>query len=99
MTDLLVSSLMADGGLEAALMAAIKVEVQDLENIFFEKELKDKDTNEEEPLMTEQAQMESESKRYHFRSVDILSTSFLTFFKMIFFITVMANQDQSPIFL
>ena len=40
MTDLLVSSLMADGGLEAALMAAIKVEVQDLENIFFEKELK-----------------------------------------------------------
>ena len=69
MTDLLVSSLMADGGLEAALMAAIKVEVQDLENIFFEKELKDKDTNEEEPLMTEQAQMESESKRYHFRFV------------------------------
>ena len=74
MTDLLVSSLMADGGLEAALMAAIKVEVQDLENIFFEKELKDKDTNEEEPLMTEQAQMESESKRYHFRFVDVLTS-------------------------
>ena len=76
MTDLLVSSLMADGGLEAALMAAIKVEVQDLENIFFEKELKDKDTNEEEPLMTEQAQMESESKRYHLRFVYILLTIF-----------------------
>ena len=68
MTDLLVSSLMADGGLETALMAAIKVEVQDLENNFFEKELKDKDvTNEaidQELLMTEQAQLESESKRY-----------------------------------
>ena len=95
MTDLLVSSLMADGGLEAALMAAIKVEVQDLENIFFEKELKDKDTNEEEPLMTEQAQMESESKRYHFRFVDILSTSFLHFLKFFFFTFSLISDGQS----
>ena len=70
MTDLLVSSLMADGGLESALMAAIKVEVQDLENNFFEKELKDKAyvasddiVADQELLMTEQAQLESESKR------------------------------------
>ena len=38
MTDLLVSSLMVDGGLQLALTAAIKVEVQDLEDTCFEKE-------------------------------------------------------------
>ena len=38
MTDLLVSSLMVDGGLQMALTAAIKVEVQDLEDTCFEKE-------------------------------------------------------------
>lgn len=32
MTDLLVSSLMSDGGLESALEAAIKYECQDLED-------------------------------------------------------------------
>ena len=52
MTDLLVQSLMADGGLETALQAAIKIEDLD-------EELEDKP----EDLMTEQAQMESESKR------------------------------------
>uniref|UniRef100_T1IYS2 HECT-type E3 ubiquitin transferase n=1 Tax=Strigamia maritima TaxID=126957 RepID=T1IYS2_STRMM len=64
MTDLLVSSLMADGGLEIALQAAIKVEVQDLEEMK-EKEL-DKDecsTTTGKSLMTEQALLESESKR------------------------------------
>ena len=54
MTDLLVQSLMSDGGLEIALQAAIKIEVLD-------EELEDKP----EDLMTEQAQMESESKRCH----------------------------------
>ena len=38
MTDLLVSSLMADGGLEIALLAAIKIEVHDIEEASFEKE-------------------------------------------------------------
>ncbi|XP_037077215.1 E3 ubiquitin-protein ligase HERC2-like [Pollicipes pollicipes] len=56
MTDLLVSSLMADGGLETALRAAVKVEVQDLE-----------EGGEKEVLlsqmMTEQAQLEAETKR------------------------------------
>lgn len=33
MTDLLVSSLMADGGLEAALQAAIKAEIQEAEEL------------------------------------------------------------------
>ena len=60
MTDLLVTSLMADGGLKLSLQAAIKVEIKELEDIT-EKEDKvdlDKDT-----LMTEQAQLESETKR------------------------------------
>ncbi len=72
MTDLLVSSLMADGGLEAALLAAIKIEVQELEETRFEKDkpvevsldlLVEEDDNAEDSHMTEQAQMEAESKR------------------------------------
>ncbi|KAL5011340.1 hypothetical protein ScPMuIL_009891 [Solemya velum] len=42
MTDLLVSSLMADGGLESALEAAIKYECQDLEDRKEKEEKKDK---------------------------------------------------------
>ncbi|KAK6172413.1 hypothetical protein SNE40_016067 [Patella caerulea] len=42
MTDLLVSSLMADGGLESALSAAIKKEIQEIEN------KKDKESEEDE---------------------------------------------------
>lgn len=38
MTELLVSSLMVDGGLQTALVAAIKVEVLDLEGECSEKE-------------------------------------------------------------
>lgn len=65
MTDLLVSSLMADGGLEAALVAAIKVEVRDIDD-FSEKEESDKpliSKSADDALMTEQAQLESETKR------------------------------------
>ncbi len=62
MTDLLVSSLMADGGLEVALLAAIKAEVRDLE-MFSEKE-GDGDKPEDVDLpMTEQAMLEAETKR------------------------------------
>ena len=67
MTDLLVSSLMADGGLEAALVAAIKVEVRDMDDDFSEKEESDKplidSKSADDALLTEQAQMESETKR------------------------------------
>lgn len=64
MSDLLVSSLMADGGLESAIQAAIKIEVSDLEDCM-EKEgdLEDKPIDSMEDLMTEQAQLEAESKR------------------------------------
>jgi E3 ubiquitin-protein ligase HERC2 len=62
MTDLLVSSLMADGGLEAALLAAIKVEVSDLEE-FCEKEGDRDKPSSDDLLMTEQAQLEAETKR------------------------------------
>ena len=55
MTGLLVSSLMADGGLKTSLLASIKVEMAELEKTG-EKEDKEGDT-----LMTEQAQPESES--------------------------------------
>jgi E3 ubiquitin-protein ligase HERC2 len=72
MTDLLTSSLMADGGLATALMAAIKIEVHDIEDTLFEKgNEQDKPvdgcnlTTTEDALMTEQAQMEAESKRCH----------------------------------
>ena len=66
MTDLLVSSLMADGGLKTALVAAILVEVKEMEEVA-EKAQEDK-TDQDKPctgetLMTEQAQLESESKR------------------------------------
>ena len=66
MTDLLVSSLMADGGLKTALVAAILVEVKEMEEVA-EKAQDDK-TDQDKPctgetLMTEQAQLESESKR------------------------------------
>ena len=64
MTDLLVSSLMADGGLKTSLLAAIKVEMAELEKDGGEKEDKtDLDKGYDNTLMTEQAQLESESKR------------------------------------
>ena len=61
MTDLLVSSLMADGGLRAALKAAIRMEIKELEEVA-EKD-RDKPCYSEEDLLTEQAQLESETKR------------------------------------
>ena len=57
MTGLLVSSLMADGGLKTSLLTAIKVEMAELEKTG-EKEDKEGDT-----LITERAQLESESQR------------------------------------
>ncbi|UYV60264.1 HERC2 [Cordylochernes scorpioides] len=63
MTDLLVRSLMADGGLESSLLTAIKVENQELE------EIKEKEVEEEdremmgEQLMSQQALLEAETKR------------------------------------
>ncbi|GAB6021505.1 E3 ubiquitin-protein ligase herc2 [Chamberlinius hualienensis] len=68
MTDLLVGSLMADGGLETALQAAVKAEIQAMDEKE-EKEMdnesgKDEDaTSVAHGLMTEQAQLESEVKR------------------------------------
>ena len=64
MTDLLVSSLMADGGLRTALRGAIRMEVKELEEVS-EKEGSDgtKDKPFGDELMTEQAQLESETKR------------------------------------
>ena len=62
MTDLLVSSLMADGGLKTALLAAIKVEVAELEKTGEKEDKVDLDKV-GDTLMTEQAQLESESKR------------------------------------
>ena len=65
MANLLVSSLMADGGLEAALLAAVKAEVSDLEEDFCEKEGdRDKPVLDDDDLpMTDQAQLEAETKR------------------------------------
>lgn len=63
MTDLLVSSLMADGGLEIALLTAIKIEVHDIEESSFDEKNEQDKPIEDDFLMTEQAQMESESKR------------------------------------
>ncbi len=60
MTDLLVSSLMADGGLRAALKAAIRMEIKEMEEVA--EKAADKPYSEEE-LMTDQAQLESETKR------------------------------------
>jgi E3 ubiquitin-protein ligase HERC2 len=57
MTDLLVSSLMADGGLRTALQAAIRMEIKELE------EVAEKPSYSEEELLTEQAQLEAETKR------------------------------------
>ncbi|XP_023218340.1 E3 ubiquitin-protein ligase HERC2-like isoform X1 [Centruroides sculpturatus] len=70
MTELLVGSLMADGGLESSLLAAIKVEIQEMEEIREKEVYRDKDQDKEllmttsgEQLMTEQALLESETKR------------------------------------
>ena len=46
MTDLLVGSLMADGGLEATLDASIKIEMRDIE----EKMIEGKDVGEKERI-------------------------------------------------
>ncbi|XP_022244118.1 E3 ubiquitin-protein ligase HERC2-like isoform X2 [Limulus polyphemus] len=70
MTDLLVGSLMADGGLESSLFTAVKVEIQEIEDLR-EKEIdKDKDSDKDahmtssaEQLMTNQALLESATKR------------------------------------
>ncbi|XP_040568701.2 LOW QUALITY PROTEIN: E3 ubiquitin-protein ligase HERC2-like [Lepeophtheirus salmonis] len=56
MTDLLVSSLMADGGLENALSAAIKVEMNEWDEDCLEK-------RDSSLLMSEQALFETESKK------------------------------------
>ena len=69
MTDLLVSSLMTDGGLKTSLLAAIKLEVK-------EKELEETEDKVEldkpsDTLMTEQAQLESETKRAAELSSDV----------------------------
>ena len=62
MTDLLVSSLMEKPELKTALLTAIKVEVQDIEGV--EKSvIEDKPLDGDDDLLTEQAQLESESKR------------------------------------
>lgn len=61
MTDLLVSSLMADGGLKTALKGAVRMEIKELEEEQEKEGGKDKPFGEE--LMTEQAQLEEESKR------------------------------------
>ena len=63
MTDLLVSSLMADGGLKASLQAAIKVEIRELEDSCEKEDKGDLLDKPGEQLMTEQAVLESESKR------------------------------------
>ena len=63
MTDLLVSSLMADGGLKTALKGAIKMEVKELTEEAEKGASDGKDKPFGEDLMTEQAQLESESKR------------------------------------
>lgn len=70
MTELLVGSLMADGGLESSLLTAIKVEIQEMEEIREKEVYRGKDQEKEllmttsgEQLMTEQALLESETKR------------------------------------
>lgn len=75
MTDLLVGSLMADGGLESSLQTAIKVEIQDIEDAVEKKAMSDKQLSKEmtssgEQLMSDQAVLESETKRSQVVSED-----------------------------
>ena len=63
MTDLLVSSLMTDGGLKTSLMAAIKLETKELEDRGEKETEEDKLERPGDTLMTEQAVLESETKR------------------------------------
>ncbi len=62
MCNLLVSSLMADGGLESALLATLKAEARILES-FGEKEGEQEGKPSSEQLMSELAQLEAETKR------------------------------------
>ncbi|KAL3192258.1 hypothetical protein MRX96_059232 [Rhipicephalus microplus] len=62
MTDLLVGSLMADGGLESSLQTAIKVEIQDIEDAMEKETMLDRQLSKEmtssgEQLMSDQAQL------------------------------------------
>lgn len=79
MMDLLVGSLMADGGLESSLQTAIKVEIQDIEDTREKECASDKPLSKEmtssgEQLMSDQALLESEAKRTQLLSEDSLST-------------------------
>ncbi|XP_064481734.1 E3 ubiquitin-protein ligase HERC2-like isoform X2 [Ornithodoros turicata] len=77
MTDLLVGSLMADGGLESSLHTAIKVEIQDLddlqEKVVLNGEISKEMTTSAEQLMSDQALLESETKRTQVASDDASS--------------------------
>ncbi|XP_054929802.1 E3 ubiquitin-protein ligase HERC2 isoform X6 [Dermacentor andersoni] len=75
MTDLLVGSLMADGGLESSLQTAIKVEIQDIEDAMEKETMPDRQLSKEmtssgEQLMSDQAVLESETKRSQVVSED-----------------------------
>ncbi|KAH6936919.1 hypothetical protein HPB50_024082 [Hyalomma asiaticum] len=75
MTDLLVGSLMADGGLESSLQTAIKVEIQDIEDAMEKETMSDRQLSKEmtssgEQLMSDQAVLESETKRSQVVSED-----------------------------
>ncbi|XP_042145750.1 E3 ubiquitin-protein ligase HERC2 isoform X2 [Ixodes scapularis] len=77
MMDLLVGSLMADGGLESSLQTAIKVEIQDMEDAREKesgKQLSKEMTSSGEQLMSDQALLESETKRTQVLSEDASST-------------------------
>lgn len=78
MTNLLVGSLMADRGLESSLHTAIKVEVQDLDDMNEKEVTINGDTSKEmtssaEQLMSDQALLESETKRTQVASEDASS--------------------------
>lgn len=73
--DLLVGSLMADGGLESSLQTAIKVEIQDIEDAMEKETVSDRPLSKEmtssgEQLMSDQAVLESETKRSQVVSED-----------------------------
>ncbi|XP_077559435.1 E3 ubiquitin-protein ligase HERC2 isoform X3 [Haemaphysalis longicornis] len=75
MMDLLVGSLMADGGLESSLQTAIKVEIQDIEDAMEKETVSDRPLSKEmtssgEQLMSDQAVLESETKRSQVVSED-----------------------------
>lgn len=78
MMDLLVGSLMAYGGLESSLQTAIKVEIQDIDDTREKetasgKQLSKEMTSSGEQLMSDQALLESETKRTQVASEDASS--------------------------